>query len=113
MQNLHNITRNIADDTLVFESLSAAASIQLTHNALELISNFEQGSEDVNAKELGRACCCLLTVAEDFMNVEYWQTVEELYSGVNHSFYKKEVIAIRDYYLEYLSEQPISLYKRR
>ncbi len=113
MLNLHNITRNIADDTLVFESLSAAASIQLTHNALELISNFEQGSEDVNAKELGKACCCLLTVAKNFMHVEYWQTVEELYSGVNHTFYKEEVIAIRDYYLEYLIEQPVSLHKQR
>lgn len=113
MQNLQNITRNIADDTLVFESLSAAESIQLTHNALELISKFEQGSEEATAKELGRACCLLLTIAQDFMNVEYWQTVEELYSGVNHSFYKQEVIAIRDYYLEYLSEQPVSLYKQR
>lgn len=107
------IVQSIADDTLVFESLSADESIKLTHNALELISKFEQGSEDITAKELGRACCLLLTVAEDFMNVEYWQTVEELYSGVNHSFYKQEVIAIRDYYLEYLSEQPVSLYKQR
>ena len=113
MQNLQNIIRNIADDTLVFESLSSDESIKLTHNALELISKFEQGSEEPTAKELGRACCLLLTVAEDFMNVEYWQTVEELYSGVNHSFYKEEVIAIRDYYLVYLSEQPVSLYKQR
>jgi len=113
MQNVRNVTRDIADDTLEFESLSAADSIQLTHNALELISKFEQGSEEATAKELGRACCLLLTVAEDFMNVEYWQTVEELYSGVNHSFYKEEVIAIRDYYLEYLSEQPVSLHKQR
>jgi len=107
------IVQSIADDTLVFESLSAADSIQLTHNALELISKFEQGSEKPTAKELGRACCCLLTVAEEFMNVEYWQTVEELYCGVNHSFYKEEIIAIRDYYLEYLSEQPVSLHKQR
>ena len=113
MQNVRNVTRSIADDTLVFESLSAAESILLTHNALELISKFEQGSEEPTAKELGRATCLLLTVAQDFMNVEYWQTVEELYSGVNHSFYKKEVIAIRDYYLEYLLEQPVSLHKQR
>jgi len=113
MQNLQNITRNIADDTLLFELLSAAESIQLTHNALELISRFEQGSEEPTAKELGRACCLLLTVAEDFMNVQYWQTVEELYSGVNHTFYKDEIIAIRDYYLEYLSEQPVSLKVQR
>lgn len=107
------IVRIIADETIAFESLSADESIKLTHNALELISKFEQGSEEATAKELGRACCLLLTVAEDFMNVEYWQTVEELYSGVNHSFYKQEVIAIRDYYLEYLSEQPVSLHKQR
>ena len=113
MQNLQNITRNIADDTIVFESLSADESIKLTHNALETISEFELGSEEPTAKKLGMACCILLTVAEDFMNVEYWQTVEELYSGVNHSFYKEEVIAIRDYYLESLSDQPVSLHKKR
>lgn len=107
------IVRIIADETIAFESLSADESIKLTHNALELISKFEQGSEEATAKELGRACCLLLTVAEDFMNVEYWQTVEELYSGVNHKFYKEEIIAIRDYYLEYLSEQPVSLHKQR
>lgn len=107
------IVRIIADETIAFESLSADESIKLTRNALELISKFEQGKEEVTARDLGRACCCLLTVAEEFMNVEYWQTVEELYSGVNHSFYKQEVIAIRDYYLEYLSEQPVSLYKQR
>jgi len=112
MQNLRNVTRDIADDTLKFEVLSDADSIQLTHKALDLIDNFEQGSE-VNASELSRACCLLLTVVQDFMNVEYWQTVQELYSGVNHSFYKEEVIAIRDYYLEYLSEQPVSLHKQR
>lgn len=112
MQNVQNVTKDIADDTLLFESLSAAESIQLTHNALELISKFEQGSE-TTAKELGRACCLLLTVAEDFMNVEYWQTVEELYSGVNYKFYKEEIIAIRAYYLEHLTEQPVSLHKQR
>jgi len=105
------IVQNIADDTLLFESLSASESIQLTHEALDLISKFEQGSE-TTAKELGRACCLLLTVAKDFMHVENWQTVEELYSGVNHTFYKEEVIAIRDYYLEYLIEQPVSLHKQ-
>lgn len=107
------IVQIIADETIAFESLPAAESIKLTHNALELISKFEQGSEEVAAKELGRACCRLLAVAEDFMNVEYWQTVEELYLGVNHTFYKEEIIAIRDYYLEYLMEQPVSLHKHR
>ena len=107
------IVRIIADETIAFESLSADESIKLTHNALELISKFEQGSEEPSAKELGRACCLLMTVAEDFMNVQYWQTVEELYSGVNHKFYKEEIIAIRDYYLEYLLEQPVSLHKQR
>jgi len=107
------IVQKIADDTLAFESLSADESIELTRKALELISRFEQVSEEPTARELGRACCLLLTVAQDFMNVEYWQTVEELYSGVNHTFYKEEIIAIRDYYLEYLSEQPVSLKVRR
>ncbi|MFY9995543.1 MAG: hypothetical protein WAK61_11190 [Leclercia sp.] len=107
------IVRIIADETIAFESLSADESIKLTHNALELISKFQQGSEEPTAKELGRACCLLLTVAEDFMNVQYWQTVEELYCGVNHKFYKEEIIAIRDYYLEYLLEQPVSLHKQR
>ncbi|WP_446028823.1 hypothetical protein [Lelliottia amnigena] len=59
------IVRFIADETIAFESLSAAESIKQTRNALELISKFEQGSEDITAKELGRACCLLLTVAED------------------------------------------------
>jgi len=108
-----NIVRIIADETIAFESLSADESIKLTRNALELISRFEQGSEEPTAKELGRACCLLLTVAEEFMNVEYWQTVEELYSGVNHKFYKEEIVAIRDYYLEYLAEQPVSLQVHR
>lgn len=107
------IVRIIADETIAFESLSADESIKLTRNALELISRFEQGSEEPTAKELGRACCLLLTVAEEFMNVEYWQTVEELYSGVNHTFYKEEIMAIRDYYLEYLTEQPVSLQVQR
>ncbi len=107
------IVQKIADDTLAFESLSADESIELTHRALELILNFEKGIEGITAQELGRACCLLLTVAQDFMNVQYWQTVEELYSGVNHTFYKDEIIAIRDYYLEYLSEQPVSLKVQR
>lgn len=107
------IVRIIADETIAFESLSADESIKLTRNALELISRFEQGSEEPTAQELGRACCLLLTVAQNFMNVEYWQTVEELYSGVNHTFYKEEIIAIRDYYLEYLAEQPVSLQVQR
>lgn len=107
------IVRIIADETIAFESLSDADSIQLTHKALDLIANFEQGTQDVTASELAKATCLLLTVAKDFMNVEYWQTVEELYSGVNHTFYKEEVIAIRDYYLEHLSEQPVSLHKQR
>lgn len=106
------IVQKIADDTLAFESLSADESIQLTHKALGLISKFEHGAE-TTALELGRACCLLLTVAQNFMNVEYWQTVEELYSGVNYTFYKDEIIAIRDYYLEYLSEQPVSLKVQR
>jgi len=106
------IVRIIADETIAYESLPADESIKLTQDALELISKFEQGSE-TTAKELGRACCLLLTVAEDFMNVQYWQTVEELYSGVNQKFYKEEIIAIRDYYLEHLTEQPVSLHKQR
>lgn len=107
------IVQSIADDTLVFEALSDDESILLTHKALDLILKFEQGIEETTAFDLGKACCLLMTVLKDFMNVEYWQTVEELYSGVNHSFYKEEVIAIRDYYLEYLSEQPVSLHKQR
>lgn len=107
------IVQKIADDTLAFELLSDEDSIQLTHNALKLISNFEKGSEGTTAQELGRACCLLLTIAQEFMNVQYWQTVEELYSGVNHTFYKEEIMAIRDYYLEYLTEQPVSLQVQR
>ena len=101
------IVQNIADDTLLFESLSASESIQLTHEALDLISKFEQGSE-TTAFDLGKACCLLMTVLKDFMNDEYWQTVQELYSGVNHTFYKDEIVAIRDYYLEHIIEQPVS-----
>ncbi len=113
MYNSRNVTRDIADDTHAFESLSDNESIKLTHKALADISNFEQGSEKATAIQLGKACCLLLTVAKEFMNVEYWQTVQELYSGVNHTFYKDEIIAIRDYYLEYLSEQPVSLKVQR
>jgi len=107
------IVQNIAGETIAFESLSADESIELTRKALELISNFEKDLEETTARELGRACCLLLTVAQDFMNVQYWQTVQELYSGVNYTFYKEEIIAIRDYYLEYLSEQPVSLKVQR
>ncbi|MEB6379198.1 hypothetical protein MXM41_09665 [Leclercia adecarboxylata] len=106
------IVQNIADDTLAFEALSDDESIKLTHNALELISNFEKGSE-TTATELGRACCLLLTVIQDFMNVQYWQTVEELYSGVNHEFYREEITAVRNYYLECILEQPLPLHKQR
>lgn len=102
------IVQKIADDTLAFESLSDDESIKLTHKALDDISNFEQGSEEATAIQMGRACCLLLTVAKEFMHVQYWQTVQELYSGVNHTFYKDEIVAIRDYYLEHIIEKPVS-----
>ncbi|MDU5442505.1 MAG: hypothetical protein E6105_06845 [Finegoldia magna] len=108
MQNVLNAARVIADDTRSFEALSDEDSICLTHKALDLILKFEQGSKETTAFDLGKACCLLMTVLKDFMNVEYWQTVEELYSGVNHTFYKDEIVAIRDYYLEHLIEQPVS-----
>jgi len=43
MYNSRNVTRDIADDTHAFESLSDNESIKLTHKALADISNFEQG----------------------------------------------------------------------
>jgi len=102
------IVQNVASDTLAFEALSDDESILLTHKALDLILKFEQGIEETTAFDLGKACCLLMTVLKDFMNDEYWQTVQELYSGVNHTFYKDEIVAIRDYYLEQIIEQPVS-----
>lgn len=100
MKSVMDVVHAIADEARLYDSLSDNEIAELTTKALDLIANFEKTKFEPTSLDLGKACCLLLTLSNDYANHEHWETVENLFSGVEPIAIKNSVLAIRDDYLK-------------
>lgn len=100
MKSVMDVIHAIADEARLYDSLSDNEIAELKNKALNLIANFEITIIEPTSLDLGKACCLLLTLSNEFANHEHWETVENLFSGVESIAMKNSVLAIRDDYLK-------------
>lgn len=100
MKSVRDVIQEIADETRLFDSWTDDETKVRTFLAMRLIEKFEYGIVETTSLELGKACFLLLTLSNNFANYKHWETIEDLFSGVNAKQYKLAVLAIRDDYLK-------------
>lgn len=98
MKSVMDVIHAIADEARFYDSLSDNEIAKVVNNALELIDKFEAAEIKPNSLDLGKACCLLLTLSHEYANHEHWETVENLFSGVEPMRVKNLIVAIRDDY---------------